>query len=309
MSAAEVGAGEALRLDGKVAIVTGAGRSLGKAYAIALAGAGAAVVVNDVDDITARETVAEIQAGGGRAIAVVGPVGPTETAESLVRAAVHEFGRLDILVANAGVLRDRVLWKMSDDDFDLVIETHLRGSFTCARAAAIEMRERGDGGRIILIGSPAGQYGNFGQTNYASAKAGLVAMARTLSLELARANITANAVIPTALSPMTATIPAYTQVYEDYVAGKGIPTEYRRDHALGTAEDVAALIVWLASDAAADVTGQAIGIGGDRLTMYSHPQVLRTLDHDGGWSPEGIGAAWNDQLRELAQRSGPGAGE
>ena len=253
-----------VRLDDKVAIVTGAGRSLGRAYAIALAQAGAAVVVNDVDDVTARETVAEIQAGGGRAIAVVGPVGPTETAESLVRAAVHEFGRLDILVANAGVLRDRVLWKMSDEDFDLVIETHLRGSFTCARAAAVEMRERGDGGRIILIGSPAGQYGSFGQTNYASAKAGLVAMARTLSLELARAGITANAVIPTALSPMTATIPAYTQVYEDYVAGKGIPTEYRRDHALGTAEEYAARIVRLASEAAAGATGPAKGLRGAR---------------------------------------------
>ena len=309
MSGAGVDAGEAVRLDGKVAIVTGAGRSLGRAYAIALAAAGASVVVNDVDPVTADETVAEIASAGGRAVAVIGPVGPTETAEALVAAATETFGRLDILVANAGVLRDRVLWKMSDADFDLVIETHLRGSFTCARAAAIDMRERGEGGRIILIGSPAGQYGSFGQTNYASAKAGLVAMARTLSLELARAEITANAVIPTALSPMTATIPAYTQVYEDYVAGKGIPTEYRRDHALGTAEDVAALIVWLASDAAADVTGQAIGIGGDRLTMYSHPQVLRTLDHDGGWSPEGIGAAWHDQLRGLAQRSGPGAGE
>jgi 3-oxoacyl-[acyl-carrier protein] reductase len=309
MSAAGVSADEAVRLDGKVAIVTGAGRSLGRAYAIALAAAGADVVVNDVDPVTADKTVAEIVDAGGRAIAVVGPVGPTETAEALIAAATQTFGRLDIMVANAGVLRDRVLWKMSDADFDLVIETHLRGSFTCARAAAIEMRERGEGGRIILIGSPAGQYGSFGQTNYASAKAGLVAMARTLSLELARAEITANVVIPTALSPMTATIPAYTQVYEDYIAGKGIPTEYRRDHALGTAEDVAALIVWLASDAAADVTGQAIGIGGDRLTMYAHPRVLRTLDHDGGWSPEGIGAAWHDQLRDLAQRSGPGAGE
>jgi 3-oxoacyl-[acyl-carrier protein] reductase len=309
MSAAAVSADEAVRLDGKVAIVTGAGRSLGRAYAIALAAAGADVVVNDVDPVTADKTVAEIVDAGGRAIAVVGPVGPTETAEALIAAATQTFGRLDIMVANAGVLRDRVLWKMSDADFDLVIETHLRGSFTCARAAAIEMRERGEGGRIILIGSPAGQYGSFGQTNYASAKAGLVAMARTLSLELARAEITANVVIPTALSPMTATIPAYTQVYEDYIAGKGIPTEYRRDHALGTAEDVAALIVWLASDAAADVTGQAIGIGGDRLTMYAHPRVLRTLDHDGGWSPEGIGAAWHDQLRDLAQRSGPGAGE
>ena len=309
MSAAEFGTGEAVRLDGKVAVVTGAGRSLGRAYAIALAAAGAAVVVNDVDPTTADETVAEIVSAGGRAVAVVAPVGPTETADALVAAARDSYGRLDILVANAGVLRDRVLWKMSDEDFDLVIETHLRGSFTCARAAAIDMRERGEGGRIVLIGSPAGQNGSFGQTNYASAKAGLVAMARTLSLELARAEITANAVIPTALSPMTATIPAYTQVYEDYVAGKGIPTEYRRDHALGTAEDVAALIVWLASDAAADVTGQAIGIGGDRLTMYSHPQVLRTLDQDGGWSPEAIGQAWREELRGLAQRSGPGAGE
>ncbi|WP_417562402.1 SDR family NAD(P)-dependent oxidoreductase [Microbacterium sp.] len=294
-----------MRLDGKVAIVTGAGRSLGRAYALALASAGAAVVVNDIDAETAGATVDDIRAAGGRATSVVAPVGPTETADALVAAAVAEFGRLDILVANAGVLRDRVLWKMGDDDFDLVIATHLRGSFTCGRAAAVRMREQGDGGRIILIGSPAGQFGSFGQTNYATAKAGLVAMARTWSLELARAGITANAVIPTALSPMTATIPAYTQVYEDYIAGHGIPTEYRRDHALGTAEDVASLIVWLASDGAAEVTGQAIGIGGDRLTLYAHPRALRKLDHEGGWTPEQIDDAWRRDLGAQAQRSGP----
>jgi len=296
---------DSIRLDDKVAIVTGAGRSLGRAYALALADAGAAVVVNDVDAETAAQTVADIHAAGGRATAVVAPVGPTETADALVAAAVETFGRLDVLVANAGVLRDRVLWKMGDDDFDIVIETHLRGSFTTGRAAATYMRDNGIPGRIILIGSPAGQFGSFGQTNYATAKAGLVAMARTWSLELARAGITANAVIPTALSPMTATIPAYTQVYEDYVAGKGIPALYRRDHALGTPEDVASLIVWLASDASAGVTGQAIGIGGDRLTLYAHPAVLRTMNQDGGWSPEQIDEAWRAELAADAQHSGP----
>uniref|UniRef100_UPI0035715E9D SDR family oxidoreductase n=1 Tax=Pseudoclavibacter endophyticus TaxID=1778590 RepID=UPI0035715E9D len=294
-----------MRLDGRVAIVTGAGQSLGKSYALALAAAGASVVVNDVNGETAAQTVAEIEQAGGTAVAVVAPVGPTETADELVAAAKEHFGRLDVLVANAGVLRDRVLWKMSDDDFDLVVETHLRGTFTCGRAAAVAMREQGEGGRIILIGSPAGQFGSFGQTNYASVKAGLVAMARTMSLELARANITANAVIPTALSPMTATIPAYTQVYEDFVAGKPIPAEYRRDHALGSPDDVAPLIVWLASDASRGVTGQALGIGGDRITLYSHPTALRTVDHEGGWSAAGIDEAWNEQLAELAQPSGP----
>lgn len=296
---------DSIRLDDKVAIVTGAGRSLGRAYALALADAGAAVVVNDVDAETAAQTVADIRAAGGRATSVVAPVGPTETADALVAAAVETFGRLDILVANAGVLRDRVLWKMGDDDFDIVIETHLRGSFTTGRAAATYMRDNGIPGRILLIGSPAGQFGSFGQTNYATAKAGLVAMARTWSLELARAGITANAVIPTALSPMTATIPAYTQVYEDYVAGKGIPAIYRRDHALGTPEDVASLIVWLASDASTGVTGQAIGIGGDRLTLYAHPAVLRTMNQDGGWSPEQIDEAWRAELAADAQHSGP----
>ena len=117
-------------------------------------------------------------------MAEVGAVGSTEAADALVERAVAEFGRLDIMVTNAGVLRDKVLWKMSDDDFDTVLDTHLRGTFTCARAAAIRMRAQEEGGRIIVVGSPAGQYGNFGQTNYSAAKAGIVAFARTWAMEL-----------------------------------------------------------------------------------------------------------------------------
>ncbi|WP_129663824.1 SDR family oxidoreductase [Phytoactinopolyspora endophytica] len=295
----------AQRLDGRVAIVTGAGRSLGKAYALALASAGASVVVNDLDGAAAEATTEQIASAGGRAVASIGPVGDTSTADALVTAARESFGRIDVLVANAGVLRDRVLWKMSDEDFDLVIETHLRGSFTTGRAVATALREQGEGGRIILVGSPAGQHGSFGQTNYAAAKAGLVAMARTWSLELARAEITANAVIPTALSPMTATIPAYAELYESFVNGEPIPAQYRRDHALGSPEDVAPLIVWLASDASADVTGQAIGIGGDKLTLYAHPAELHAAYADGGWDAAGIDAVWRSEFAHRAQRSGP----
>ncbi|WP_188195223.1 SDR family oxidoreductase [Nonomuraea sp. SYSU D8015] len=280
-------------LSGKVAVVTGAGRGLGRAYAQALAAAGAAVVVNDVDAEAAAQAVEAITGAGGKAVAEAGPVGGSEVAQRLVDTAVKEFGRLDVMVTNAGILRDRVLWKMSDDDFDAVVEVHLRGTFTCARAAAVRMREQGEGGRLILISSPAGQRGNFGQTNYAAAKAGIVAMARTWAMELARANITVNAVVPVAATEMTKTIPVFAPILEEAErTGGPLPDWLRKDEGLGTVEDVAGLVVYLASDASGEVTGQAIGVGGDKLALWSHPAEKAVAYADGGWSADAIAASW-----------------
>ncbi|MFJ6793817.1 SDR family oxidoreductase [Streptomyces sp. NPDC091268] len=281
-------------LQGKVAVVTGSGRGLGLAYAQALAEAGAAVVVNDVDRAAVDAAVASITSKGGTATGVVAAVGDSEAAQRLVDAAVQAYGHLDVLVTNAGILRDRVLWRMTDDDFDDVVRVHLRGTFTCARAAAVRMREQGTGGRLVLISSPAGQRGNFGQTNYAAAKAGIVAMARTWALELGRAGITVNAVVPVAATEMTKTIPAFAPVIEESErTGKPLPDWLRRDEGLGTVEDVAALITFLASDDSRAVTGQAIGIGGDRLALWAHPAEKAVAFADGGWSADAIAAQWS----------------
>jgi len=291
----------AISLEGKVAIVTGAGQGLGRAYAVALAQAGASVVVNDLDGRAAEETAG---LAGGRAVAVAGDIGDRTVADGLVARATDAFGRLDIMVTNAGVLRDAVLWKMTDEDFDLVVRTHLRGTFLCARAAAVRMREQKQGGRIIAVGSPAGQFGNFGQTNYAAAKAGIVALARTWALELARAEITVNAIVPTAWTAMTATIPLYKPLVARVAAGEPLPREVRREHAIGLPEDCAGLVVFLASSAAAAITGQAIGIGGDRLCLYTHPHEIVTELRDGGWDADAIAAIWQARFAGHLQPSG-----
>lgn len=282
-----------LNLDGKVAVVTGGGQGLGLAFAQALAKAGAAVVVNDLNAEAAAAAVASIELAGGRAVAEVVAVGSAEAADQLVARAVASFGRLDILCTNAGNLKDKVLWNLTDEDFDSVINTHLRGTFTCARSAVRHMRAQGSGGRIILIGSPAGQRGNPGQTAYAAAKAGIAAFARTWSMECARSAITVNAIIPVAFTRMVATIPAFAPWAESVARGEPLPDRLRKGLGLGTPEDVTPLLVYLASDQASHLTGQCIGIGGDKLSLWSHPKEIRSSFSDGGWSAESIAELWS----------------
>jgi NAD(P)-dependent dehydrogenase (short-subunit alcohol dehydrogenase family) len=282
-----------VELNGRTVIVTGAGRGLGRAYAEALAAAGASVVVNDADADAAKEVAAEIVAGGGIAVAEPGAVGPSEMAQRLVDRAVSEYGQLDALVTNAGILRDRILWNMSDEEFDAVVDVHLRGTFPCVRAAVRRMREQGEGGRIIAVGSPAGQRGNPGQTNYSAAKAAIVGMVRTWSMECGRAGITVNAVIPVAATAMTATIP----VFEPYVSawqreGTPLPRWLRAGEGFGLPADAAGLVVFLASAGSGDITGQAIGVGGDRLALWSHPAEIVAAYQDGGWQADHIAEAW-----------------
>ncbi|MFJ6837791.1 SDR family NAD(P)-dependent oxidoreductase [Streptomyces sp. NPDC091209] len=291
-------------LTGKAAVVTGGGRGLGLAYARALAAVGARVVVNDIDEDVAEQAVKSIEESGGQAVAEVVAVGTAEAADRLVARAVREFGRLDILVTNAGILRDKVLWKMTDDDFDAVITTHLRGTFTCARAAAVRMRAQGEGGTMVLVGSPAGQRGNFGQTNYAAAKAGIAAMARTWSMELGRAGITVNAIVPVAATAMTETIPAFAPYVEALRDGTPLPDFLRKGEGFGTPEDCAALVPFLASEAARGITGQAIGIGGDKVALWSHPQEIKTAYADGGWTPQTLADVWAASLGAEPQTVG-----
>ena len=294
-----------MSLSGKVAIVTGSGRGLGLAYARELARQGAAIVINDVDAGVAAEAVRIIEADGGKAAAVVAPVGSAEVARELVQAAISEFGGLDILVTNAGILRDKSLLKMTDDDFDAVINVHLRGTFTCVREAFGYFKENNIAGRIITIGSPTGQRGNFGQTNYAAAKAGIVGMVRTWALEMKKAGVTVNAVIPVAATAMTKTVPYFQKAVEADERGEAMPAFFRHELGFGTADDVSGLVAFLASDAASGITGQAIGAGGDRLQLWTHPEPAATEYRDGGWRYQDLvdnfGPLFGDKLQSVGE--------
>jgi NAD(P)-dependent dehydrogenase (short-subunit alcohol dehydrogenase family) len=243
-----------LRFDGKVALVTGAGHGLGRSHALMLAGRGAKVVVNDLGGALdgtgasagpAADVVELIGKNGGEAVASTHDVATPEGAKAIVDTAVDSFGRLDIVVNNAGILRDRSFGKMTVDEFDAVLAVHVRGSFLVSRAAFPFLKEQGYG-RIVNTSSPAGLFGSFGQANYSTAKMGLVGLTKTLGIEGARANIKVNAIAPIAWTRMTETL---------------LPAEFE---AKFTAERVSTLVTFLAHEAC-EASGEVFSVGAGRV--------------------------------------------
>jgi len=274
---------------GKVAAITGSGGGIGRAHALALAREGARVVVNDVGGARdgtgaspsmADLVVSEIRALGGEAVADHADIAEPAGAEGLVRRAVDAFGQLDIMVNNAGILRDKTLRKMTLEQWDAVIRVHLRGTFLCTQAAARHLIDRGSPGRIINTTSVSGLKGNFGQANYAAAKAGIVGLTLTAAIELQRHGITVNAIAPI----------AHTRMTEDLPMMSAMPGSAE----LLAPERIAPAVVFLASDRAADITGAILAVEGARMYVYRMSQTPAVLPADpaAGWSAEEIDTRW-----------------
>lgn len=240
-------------LKDKVAVVTGASRGIGRSLALIMAAQGAKLVLSARNTEALAQLVAEIQAAGGSAVAVAGDVSSASAANELIEAGVHAFGRIDILVNNAGITRDALLLRMKDEDWDEVLNINLKGAFLCTRAAAKVMSKQRFG-RIINISSVVGEMGNPGQANYCASKAGLLGLTKSVARELARRNVTVNAITPGFIvTDMTEALPEKTR--EELAAQ--IPLGR-----LGSAEDIAHAVVFLASDQAGYITGQTLGVNG-----------------------------------------------
>jgi NAD(P)-dependent dehydrogenase (short-subunit alcohol dehydrogenase family) len=272
-------------LDGKVAIITGAGGGIGRSEALLFASEGARVVVNDLggardgtgaDDAMASKVVAEIVAAGGQAVASFDSVATVEGAARIVKAAVDAFGRVDVLVNNAGILRDKTLLKMDEAMWDVVIAVHLKGTFLCTQAAAKQMIAQGGGGRIVNTTSVSGMMGNFGQANYAAAKAGIYGFTRTAAIELQKQRITVNAIAPIAKTRLTEDLPMFQ-------TGKDALTP---DH-------VAPAALFLGSDLCADRTGHVLAVAGARMYVYKVVEsVGKFKDEHAAWSAHEIAENW-----------------
>ncbi len=272
-------------LDGKVCVVTGAGNGIGRATALLFAREGASVVVNDAggprdgtttDASVAERVVEEIRALGGQAVANHERVGSVQAAEAIVRAATDAFGRLDVLINNAGILRDKTLLKLDEDMWDAVIDVHLKGTFFCIQAAARQLREQGSPGKIVNTTSVSGLIGNFGQSNYAAAKAGIYGLTRTVSIELQRHQIMVNAVAPIAKTRMTEDLPMFEKV--DTL----------------TPEHVAPAHLYLSSELSGDLTGAVLAVAGAKLSIYKVVESPgKYKESDGGvWTAAEIADHW-----------------
>ena len=284
-------------LEDRVAIVTGSGRGIGREFALCLAAEGAKVVVNDVgaslsgeatEERPAVEVCKEIESAGGAAVPSFDSVSEFDGAERIVQTALDAFGKVDILVNNAGIIRDKTLVKMDESDFDAVIGVHLKGSFNCTRHVAPLMKDAGYG-RIINITSSAGLRGNFGQTNYGAAKAGIMGMTFVWALELGRYGITVNAMAPAGATRMTANL------YEE--------ADYEPPPTLDPALN-APLVAYLASEAAGHVNGQVLGRTDYAFTVFQTPRQIAWMWKDGGWDPAGVAAHFDATLGQHLQPVG-----
>jgi NAD(P)-dependent dehydrogenase (short-subunit alcohol dehydrogenase family) len=273
------------RLKDRVAAVTGAGRGIGRAVALALAAEGASVVVNDygvaVDGSApgsgpAQDVAEEIRAAGGQAVASFDSVATVEGGESIVKAAVDNFGRLDILVNVAGILRDRDFLGMTEEDWDAVIAVHLKGHYCTCRPAAIQMRHQRYG-RIINFTSPSALLGAYGQANFAAAKAGVAGLTRVLARELGRNAVTVNAIAPM----------AETRLTEGIVQRASMTGSKPR---LGTPEQVAAMVAYLATEEAWNVNGKVFYVSGGSISLAYEEEMGRAINKDGMWSVEELAA-------------------
>jgi NAD(P)-dependent dehydrogenase (short-subunit alcohol dehydrogenase family) len=281
---------------GKVAIVTGGGRGIGRAIAQLLAKEGARVVVADVgaaldgsgaDKGPAQAVADEIKASGGEAVASTLSITEPANADKIVETALNAFGRVDILVNNAGILRDRFFHKMSVADWSDVLAVHLNGSFYMSLACARRFREQGSGAFVHMT-STSGLVGNYGQANYAAAKMGLVGLSRGIALDLGRFGVRSNCVAPFAWSRMIEAIPADNELMK---------TEIERTRALKP-EHIAPLVVFLASDKAKDISGQIFGVRKNEIYLFSQPRPVRTLKEPKGWTPETIADAATRDLSD-----------
>ncbi len=295
-------------LGDKTALVTGAGRGIGRGIAIALAAAGARVVVNDLgaslegeggEKGPADHVVCEIEKAGGRAAANYGSVAEFDQATAMVEQTIRTFGRLDILVNVAGILRDRMIFNMTEAEWDAVIAVHLKGTFNCTRAASVAMREQ-RGGRIVSMSSVSA-LGSPGQPNYAAAKAGILGLTWSTANALAKYGVTANAILPSGATRMIDSTPRGRETFEK--TGKW-PSEL----AAGTERDpdnVAPLVVYLASDAAAHINGQAFHSFGYGYTLLAQPQPVCRLEADRRLTPVELAKFFSSTLgRGLEQPPG-----